>query len=285
MCNFSRVQLRRVFRNSALALSAVVEQLNPLGRLDVNAFIPRGAEAGTAGTIDIEEQVAILAKVSVIVIGRDTTSLGRISRVEKLRAEYQDIVYMVTSYGETNHQAIQLPVYKASKARFINNDLEDWSTTVYDAALSAKSNWHEPPGIDEMPGAMAPTWAKIGAYNDAGGGLENGEIHKEQVVPREKGGGAVKRARRDDDPSQLPCFGWASRWGCRFERNGGPYKNRHDPADKFREQNESGGGACGAAHKKPKADVRTVPSASASGDGVGSGKGGGSAQPSKGDDE
>ena len=116
MCDLSRVQLQRVFKNTALALSAVVEQLNLLAGLDATPFIPRGAEAGTAGTIDIAKLVAILAKVLVLVIGRDTTSLGRKARVEKLRAEFQDGVYMVTSHGETNLQVIQLPVYKARKA-------------------------------------------------------------------------------------------------------------------------------------------------------------------------
>ena len=64
---------------------------------------------------------------------------------------------------------------KARISRFINQDLEDWSNAVHDAALSAGSNWHEPPGIDELPGAVVPTWAKIGAYIDAGG-LEHVDI-------------------------------------------------------------------------------------------------------------
>ena len=159
-----------------------------------------------------------------------------------------------------------------------------WSTAVHDAAISAKSNWHEQPGIDEFPGALVPIWAKFGAFIDAGG-LEDVDIHKQPVAPREKGGRAVKRARRDEDSAQLPCFGWASRRGRRFERNDNPCKYRHDPADKFREQKESGGGASGAARKKPKADVRTVPSAFTTGDGDGSRKGGSSAKSSKDDDE
>ena len=131
---------------------------------------------------------------------------------------------------------------------------------------------------------MVPIWAKIWVYIGAGG-LEHVDIHKEPVAPREKGGRAVKRARKDEDSVQLPCFGWASRGGCLFDRKGNPCKCRHDPTDKSCEQKETGGGASGAAHKKPKAGVRTVPSASASGDGDGSGKGVSSAKSSKGDDE
>ena len=168
-CELSRVQLQGVFKNTALASSAVVEQVNVSAGLDVTAFIPRGAEPGTAGTIDIEKQLAILAKVLLLVIGRDITSVGEEARVEKLRAAFQDGVDMVTSHGEANHQAIQMPVNKARIARFINKDLKDWSIAVHNAALSAKSNWHEPPGIDELPGAVVSHWAKIGAYIDAGG--------------------------------------------------------------------------------------------------------------------
>ena len=118
---------------------------------------------------------------------------------------------------------------------------------------------------------MVPTWEKIGAYIDAGG-LEHVDIYNEQVAPREKGGRAVKGARKDVDSDQLSCFGWAFRRGCRLERKGDPSKYRHDPAETSRKQKESGGGVSGAAHKKPKAGVCTVPIASASGNGDGGGK-------------
>ena len=140
----SRVQLQGIVKNTALASSAVVEQVNPLAGHDVTAFMPRGAEPGTAGTIDIEKQLAILAKVSLFVIGRDITSVGGKVRVEKLRAAFPDGVDMVTLLGEANHQAIQMPFHKVRISRFINRDPEDSSTAVHDAALSATSNWHEP---------------------------------------------------------------------------------------------------------------------------------------------
>ena len=83
-------------------------------------------------------------------------------------------------------------------------------------------------------------------------------------------------------PPRFRLFGWASQGGCRFERKRNPFKYRHDPTDKSREQ-ESGGGASGATHKIPTACVRMVPSASASGDGDASGNGGSSARSSKGE--
>ena len=266
----SRVQLQGVLKNTALA-SAVVEQVNALAGLDATALIPRGAESGTAGTIDIKKQFAILASVLLLAIGRDINLLGGKARVEKLRAAFKDDVDMVTSHGEANHQAINIPVHKVRIARFINKDLEDSSTADHDAALSAKYNWYEPPGIDRLPGAVVPTWEKVGACIDAGG-LEHVDVHNEPVAPCERGGRAVKRARKDEDSAQLPCFGWVFRRGCQFERKGDPCKYRHDPADKFREQKDSGGGASGAAHKKTKAGVCTVLSASASEDGDGNGK-------------
>ena len=65
-----RVYLQGVVKNTAQASSAVVEQLNASAGLDVTAFMPRGAEPGTAGTIDIEKYFAILAKVLLFAIGR-----------------------------------------------------------------------------------------------------------------------------------------------------------------------------------------------------------------------
>ena len=119
---------------------------------------------------------------------------------------------------------------------------------------------------------MVFSWSKIGFLIDAGG-LEHVDIHKEPVEPREKRGRAVERARKDEDCAQLSCFGWASRRVCRFERKGIPCKYRHNLADQFREQKKIGEGRSGAAHMKPKAGVRTVPSVSASANGGGSGKG------------
>ena len=81
------------------------KQVNLISGHDVTAFMPRGAETGAAGTIDIEKQFATMAKVLLLVIGRDNTSVGGKARVE-LRAAFQDGVDMVTSHGEANHQAI-----------------------------------------------------------------------------------------------------------------------------------------------------------------------------------
>lgn len=119
--------------------------------------------------------------------------------MEKLRAAFQDSADKGTSHGEVNHQATQTPVHKSRIARFINKDVEDWSTTVNGAKLSAKSNWHETPEIDELPGAVVPRWVNINAYIDAGG-LDHVDIHKDTVAHQQQGVRAVKRARRDEDP-------------------------------------------------------------------------------------
>ena len=87
MRGLSRVQLQEVFKNTALTSSAVVEQVNPLAGHDVTAFIPCGGKPGTAGTIDIDKPLAILAKVLLLVIGRNITSVGGKARVE-LRAVF-----------------------------------------------------------------------------------------------------------------------------------------------------------------------------------------------------
>lgn len=65
-----------------------------------------GQNRGTAVTIAIEEQFTILAKVLILVIGRDNTSVGGNTLVEKLRVAVQDGVDMATSHGEANHQAL-----------------------------------------------------------------------------------------------------------------------------------------------------------------------------------
>ena len=128
---------KRVFENTALAFSAVVEQVNPLAGFDVTVFIPGGAESGPAGTIDIEKQFAILPKVLLPVIGRDIASVGENARVENIRAALQDSVDQVISHGEANHQAIQKPVHKVRVARCNNQHSEDSSTAVHDAPLFA----------------------------------------------------------------------------------------------------------------------------------------------------
>ena len=175
-------------------------------------------------------------------------------------------------------------MHKASTARFINKDVEHWPTVVHDAALSAKSNRHETPGIGELTGTAVLTWAHLNAYIDFGG-PKHTDIHKKPVAHREKGKRAVKRAHRDEDSAQFPCFRWASRRRCRLERKEDPCKNRHEPADKFREQKEGGRGTSGAEQKKPKAGVCTVPSAFASEEGDGIGQGGSSAKSSNCDDQ
>lgn len=94
------------FRNTVLASSAVVKQLNALPGLDVTALMLRGVETGTAGPIDIRTRVAFPAQVLFLVIGRDIVSVGVYYILEKLRATLQDGVGMVTSHGEASHQSI-----------------------------------------------------------------------------------------------------------------------------------------------------------------------------------
>ena len=185
-----------------------------------------GAEPSTAGTITIEKQFAILGKVLIFVIGRDVTSVGGEARVEKLHAEFEDGVEMVTSHGEANYQAIQLSVHKKRTERFINEVLEDWSTAVHDAGLFAKSTWHEPPGIDDLPTVVLPTWTKVGAYLDAGG-LEHVDIHKDPVATREKEG--VRLNARAGTQTPLSC-----RVLVEPSSVGDPCKYRHHPSVKFK---------------------------------------------------
>ena len=60
----------------------------------------------------------------------------------------------------------------------------------------------EPPGIDNLLGAVLPTWTKVGVYNNAGR-LAHIDIHQDPVAPREKGGRTVKCPRRDEDSARL----------------------------------------------------------------------------------
>ena len=191
----SRIQLHGVLKYTALASSAVVEQLEAVAGLDITAFMPCGAEPGTASTIEIEKQFAILAKLLLLVFGREFTLGGGKAWVEKLREAFLDGVKLITSHGEANHQAIQRPVHQARK--------QGLSTEVHGAALCARSNWHEPPEIDELLGAELPTWAKVGAYIDAGR-MAHVAIHRDPVALLENGGRTVERPRRDEDIAQLP---------------------------------------------------------------------------------
>ena len=109
-----------------------MEQLNALAGLDVAAFMPCGAEPGTASAVGIEKQFAILADVLLLVIGRDMASLGERRGGEKLPLAFQVGIDMGMTHGKDNHHAIQTPVvHKAS--------LEDWSKAV------PTFNLHEPP--------------------------------------------------------------------------------------------------------------------------------------------
>ena len=70
----------------------------------------------------------------------------------------------------------------------------------------------EPPGIADLLGAVLPTWAKVGAYIDAGR-LTHVDIHTDRVAPRETGRRSVKRPRSDEDSAQLPSFDCVSQRG------------------------------------------------------------------------
>ncbi|MEP4805639.1 MAG: hypothetical protein ABJZ69_14620 [Hyphomicrobiales bacterium] len=78
-----------------------------------------------------------------------------------------------------------------------NNEIERWSAVALGAALSAKSKWYEPPGIDENPGVVRPSSPTVGAYIDVSG-VGHTNIQNESVTPRDNAGRAGKRVARRD---------------------------------------------------------------------------------------
>ena len=135
-----------------------MEHLNSLAGLDVTDFVPGGVELDTTGTVDVEKllQQPLWRRRFLRIIEHCITSVGGKARVDKIRVALGEGVDMVAEHGEASHQAIEVPVHNVRIARFINEDLKGWSTTVHDAALSARLVWHEPPGIGELPRGAIP---------------------------------------------------------------------------------------------------------------------------------
>ena len=211
-CDLSPMQLKGDFKSSALAPAAVVEQLNSLAGLDVADFVPRGAEPGTTGTTDTRKlfwrRDCCLSSGAISPRWGSKRGGRRYTRHSPWESRWWlRTPKLITKRCKSRYTRRGLPV--------TTKDLEEWSTAVHDAALSAKSNWDEPTGLGELPAVVAPTWTKIRAYIDASG-LEHIDRHKDPVATRDKGGRAGKRARRDGDAVQQPCFGWSSQRGCRF---------------------------------------------------------------------
>ena len=164
----SRVQLQGLFKNTALASSAIVEQVKTLAGLDVTALIRRG----TGHCWHHRHRKAVHHS------GEGVASRHRAGHYfGGGKAAFQDGIDMVTSHGEANHQAIQIPVHKVKIARFINKDLKDWSTAfttqvspfiLTGTSRRGSTNCHEwwfPPGQGLAPiltlvGWSTPTFTK-----------------------------------------------------------------------------------------------------------------------------
>lgn len=67
------------------------------------------------------------------------------------------------------HEAIWIHDHKERINRFTNKSFEYWSNLVHDGALSVRSQWHEPPGIDDLSTVVLSAWATNRAYISAGG--------------------------------------------------------------------------------------------------------------------
>lgn len=251
-CELSRLQLQGVFGEDALATTAVTEQTHSLAGFDVLSFMPRGADPEGAGSLDIHQQFGVLAKVILLVVGSGITSAAGIARVAELRTAFDRGVDLVAKHVEAQHEAIRMREHKERIARFINKDLEDWSNAVHNGAFSANSQWHEPPGIDDLSAVVVPTWAKIRAFINAGG-LANVEVHRSPSPRGENEERGRKRAHSDMVASRSKCRAWAGKRGCRFEIKGLSCKYKHDPAFKYRGDNQSGNsGSSGLGGRKKR---------------------------------
>lgn len=108
----------------------------------------------------------------------------------------------MTSHGGANPQPILMSTHKARIARFNSNHSEGSSIVGSDAALSVKSNWYEPRGINETPRAVPHTWVHVSVCIDASD-LARVDIHRDPVASRKKEGGATQRVHRRETMTAL----------------------------------------------------------------------------------
>ena len=141
--------------------------------------------------------------------GTSSRSSGKSSNAGQ-RSVRQAEYTVITSHGDANHQDIQMLVHKA--------DIQDWSTEVHDAVLSATFNWREPPGINDLLRAVLPTWAKVGAYIDVSR-LAHVDIHKDRSHLTKKEGALLNVGAGTKTPSNVRA-GTRTPLSCRDRRWG-----------------------------------------------------------------
>ena len=182
VCGLKKEELQAVRSDVALATPAVTAQIAQLSGFDVADYVPHGEPVDQVVDLNVVEQMIILVDVTMVVVGKETESVDSWARVEVLRNALQKGLQTVRLHAKYTKD-MRIPSNSKRVGTLVNDDLMNWTSELFDVAISAGAKWTSPPDVGLKPPVLVPHWEKLNACIDAGG-LMNVEAHRGRAQTR-----------------------------------------------------------------------------------------------------
>lgn len=229
MTSWTREQLQDVLIDIARVSPAVASQLGSLASLDIGAYMPNGQQKGHDATL-LYEHMDIMVDAVLAVVGYGAHSPESTERLRGLRTALDEGATMLRKHCRKYCVTVETSDNRKRMMTLVNDDLKQWTASLFAASVSAGQRFSSPPSIGELPPVVIPVWENLHGYI-INGGLMNAQHH---AGSGSSGGG--KSGSSNGGPSSAkraktmrPCFGWSKKEGCRFVN----CAFRHDPAKKY----------------------------------------------------
>ena len=229
MTSWTREQLQDVLIDIARVSPAVASQVGSLASLDIGAYMPNGQQKGPDATL-LYEHMDIMVDAVLAVVGYGAHSPESTQRLRGLRTALDEGAAMLRKHCRKYCVTVETSDNRKRMMTLVNDDLKQWTASLFAASVSAGQQFSSPPPIGDLPPVVVPVWENLHGYI-VNGGLMNAHHH---TGSGSSGGGKSGSANGGSSSAKKAktmrlCYGWGKKEGCRFQN----CAFRHDPAKKY----------------------------------------------------
>ena len=175
----------------ALASDEATTQLNTFFGFRVGAYMAEDDTARLVASMFLPEQMEIMFEAILAVVGNRVSSEDGVDRLSMLEDGLRQGITDLRIHCRTHRLKAVLPENKALMATLIDADMKRYCQRLFAAAAAVAKG--PPPGIENMPGVVFPTWP----------------VHRRKGAPGRRGvpdgGSGTRREAQSPDP------GWGQR--------------------------------------------------------------------------
>ena len=194
----------------ALASDETTTQLNTFTGLRVGEYMAEDDTAQLTASMFLPEQMEVMVEAILAVVGNGVSSEDGVDRLSMEEDGLRQGLTDLRIHCREHRLKAVLPENNALMATLIDADMKEYCQRLFAAAVPVAKDL--PPGIENMPGVVFPTWPALTNY------IRGGGLLCAAASPMAGAERAEKRSRQSPGGGSGfgDCFAWEEARECRF---------------------------------------------------------------------